>query len=267
MNMNKLMVSGQYLLWIVIVSCQNAQTQVRLYHTDQTRYDDLYYDCLYYKLPNNQNEYTPAEQIFKNWYQIIRYCVRSFSPREKIYNANRANDLINELRGLLEIVDQRLSDLDNKIADIENIKFRLNRLETKPDESWIAQIIDEDLINKGQQLNDLITDVENLKNMMNMLSKPIITNNDDLKQKALEDYLKEITRQLLRSVSSLKQQLIEQINEAKSLINLLKEKLDELLYAQQQQPSTIHPEALPPRKLIPYVEPVKPLDLLENVWI
>ena len=171
--------------------------------------------------------------------------------------AKEAIDQINGLREFLASISKNLSDLENNIRDNENIKARLI----------------EDLANKTRQLTDLANDLDNLKRRVDDLSQLGRTNEpnqsdmDSLNRRALEDSLKEFIRQIKESVSNLHHQLTGQINEAKIFINLLKTQLDALLNAQQ-------PEKIPailgivPRqsKVMRYVEPLQPTDLIRDIW-
>ena len=173
--------------------------------------------------------------------------------------AKEAIDQINGLREFLASISKNLSDLENNIRDNEIIKAR----------------IIEDLANKTRQLTDLANDLDNLKRRVDDLSQLGIKNELDQPdinapgRSALEDYLKEFIRQIQESVSNLNHQLTGQINEAKIFINLLKTQLDALLNAQQQL------EKIPPipeiisrqSKVMRYVEPLQPTDLIRDIWI
>jgi DNA repair exonuclease SbcCD ATPase subunit len=128
---------------------------------------------------------------------------------------------------------------------VENIKFRPNALEMKPDNSLIDQILEEqnrirsqleNLANIEQQLNELTIDLNYLKRIVTDLSKPVEPNQrdtDDHNRRSLEDSLKEFIRQIQESVLNLNQQLVGQISEAKTLINFLKTQLDAFLNVHQ----------------------------------
>jgi hypothetical protein len=60
--------------------------------------------------------------------------------------------------------------------------------------------------------------------------------------------------------------LNEQIKEAKILINDLKTRLNQSLNKQQQSSSIIHTDVSSKRKFIPYVESLRPVDLLDDIW-
>ncbi|CAF2636886.1 unnamed protein product [Rotaria sp. Silwood2] len=119
-----------------------------------------------------------------------------------------------------------------------------------------------------QRLNKLTNDLSNLKYIIDRLNAHPFT--DPFKEKALEDYMKQVTRQIMESVSSLIQPLLGQINEPKILISILKTNLDEFLSIQQQTqpeiPSIMLPSVPSSAKQIRYIEPLKPIDLLQDIW-
>jgi hypothetical protein len=82
--------------------------------------------------------------------------------------------------------------------------------------------------------------------------------------------LKEFIRQIQESALNLNQQLIGQISEAETLINFLKTQLDAFLNAQQQKlpemPLIAREHVSPSSKVMPYVESLQPIDLLQDIW-
>jgi chromosome segregation ATPase len=199
----------------------------------------------------------------------------------KSFEINQANKVA---QGAVDRIDQLheiLASIREKLSDLENIKLRPNALEMKPDNSLIDQILQEqnrirsqleNLANIEQQLNELTIDLNDLKRRVDDLSKPVTVNNepDDRNRRSLEDSLKEFIRQIQESVLNLNQQLVGQISEAETLINFLKTQLDAFLNAQQQKlpeiPSIIQEHVSPSSKVMPYVESLQPIDLLQDIW-
>lgn len=215
--------------------------------------------------------------------------------------ARNAADQINELRRFLDDITGKFSDLDNLIKQIGNIMSRIHDLETKSNDPRIldlendSRILDEqnrmrsalnNLENKLEQLvalaNDLERRVNNLERSKIINNKPNQSNTydpnqsdnhdpnqpdtDDPNQKDFEDYFQRIKREIIEPVLNTMKDLNEQIKEAKILINDLKTRLNQSLNKQQQSPSIIHTDVSSKRKLIPYVESLRPVDLLDDIW-
>ncbi len=267
-----------------------AQRDITRHNTDLEQLNGRLdtFDSLYQELKRTideikKNDLTGIQQHLQSIDNDLES--KSLQINEASTVAKSAMDQIGELRQSLTIIRDQLSDLEKKILDIENIKSRLNRLETKPDDLRIAQILEEqsriraeldDVIDKQRQFKDLADDLEKLKRKVDDLSRPVTGNNephqnvtDGLSQSDLEAFLDKAKREIMDSVSNLLQQLNEQINEAKTLINDLKEKLDKVLNTQRQQsdPLAIIQRDVPPKfKRIPYIEPLLPVDLFQHIW-
>ncbi|CAF0901616.1 unnamed protein product [Adineta steineri] len=193
--------------------------------------------------------------------------------------ARTALNQINELHTSLTNINEKLADLENKIFDIENFKSRLDKSELKSDDSRFAEIFEEqkrlrhrldNLIDQERRLNDLANAANEIQRPLDQLTTSDPTNQDNTHardQAALEDYLKQVKEQIMDTVSTLMQQLIEQINKAKVLISICKTKLDHLLNTQKQNRLEIS-QSKPPSKsrLFPYVEALQPTDLLQDIW-
>jgi chromosome segregation ATPase len=154
----------------------------------------------------------------------------------------------------IRIIQQHLTTID---IDLQRKSLEINQVNILAKEA-IDQIngLREFLASISKNLSDLENNIRENENIM-----------DSLNRRALEDSLKEFIRQIKESVSNLHHQLTGQINEAKIFINLLKTQLDALLNAQQ-------PEKIPailgivPRqsKVMRYVEPLQPTDLIRDIW-
>ncbi|CAF4070723.1 unnamed protein product [Rotaria sp. Silwood2] len=177
-------------------------------------------------------------------------------------NSRIAVSQVNELRKTVIDISQKLNYLNEQILEVENIKLKLDRLELRFDDRLLI------LTDMEQRLNKLTNDLSNLKYIIDRLNAHPFT--DPFKEKALEDYMKQVTRQIMESVSSLIQPLLGQINEPKILISILKTNLDEFLSIQQQTqpeiPSIMLPSVPSSAKQIRYIEPLKPIDLLQDIW-
>ncbi|CAF0747135.1 unnamed protein product [Adineta steineri] len=183
---------------------------------------------------------------------------------------------ISELRASLASINEKLADLQNKIFDIENFKPRLD----KPDDSRFAESVEEEnqlrhrldsLTDQEKRLNDLadaVNEIQRRLDQITTLDPKNQGNSQPGNQAALEDYLKQVKEQIMNTVSTLMQQLTEQINEAKILINICKTKLDQLLNTQQQnRPDIFQSKSLSKSRLFSYVESLQPADLLQDIWI
>ncbi|CAF4061562.1 unnamed protein product [Rotaria sp. Silwood2] len=177
-------------------------------------------------------------------------------------NSRIAVSQVKELRKTVIDISQKLNYLNEQILEVENIKLKLDRLELRFDDRLLI------LTDMEQRLNKLTNDLSNLKYIIDRLNAHPFT--DPFKEKALEDYMKQVTRQIMESVSSLIQPLLGQINEPKILISILKTNLDEFLSIQQQTqpeiPSIMLPSVPSSAKQIRYIEPLKPIDLLQDIW-
>lgn len=141
-------------------------------------------------------------------------------------------------------------------------------MEIKADDPRLDQIL-QDLTNKQQQQFVNLTDeLENLKNFVNTLNKPTIENNESNQHNIQTDFERNF-QDIKSEISNLQQHLIEQMDEAKTLINNLKLQLDQLLNTQQNQselPPITQPNIPPKQKLVPYRESLPMIDLLPDIW-
>ena len=88
-----MIIRGNYVLWILILLWPDVRTQFHLSYTDRTNNDDLYHDCLYYKVPTDViiKQITKQED-FKKPYQIIPYCIRPMPETEDEEENNKATE-------------------------------------------------------------------------------------------------------------------------------------------------------------------------------
>ena len=70
------------ILSILLMLFSKSQTLFHLYRTDRIDRIDLYYDCLYYRIPDDLELYKRFENYFESSYEVIPYCVRPFEERE-----------------------------------------------------------------------------------------------------------------------------------------------------------------------------------------
>ena len=168
---------------------------------------------------------------------------------------------VKELRQLLDTMNKKFSSFDNPIQDIADIKSRLENLENKPDDPRIQAALD-DLMAKFQELLGLANALENLRRRVEDLEKPAIANNetDHRNEKDFEDFLQKVKGETIDPIFNLMQQINGQINNAKILINELRTQLN------AEPPPYVQPSVSLKVKLIPYIESLPSIDLLDNIW-
>ncbi|CAF2859883.1 unnamed protein product [Rotaria sp. Silwood2] len=189
---------------------------------------------------------------------------------QDIANANNtaktALDEVNGLRETVEELKKKLSYLNERISVVEDILKRLDELEMKFKDLDIDEIrkLFLKLTEMEKQLDELTKELNNLKDIVKGLNTNSRTNSSI--EGTLEAYMNDVKKQISESLSSLSQQLLALINEAKQLISILDTKLNELLTMQQQIPSKEEPIMLSSSNRILYVEPLKSIDLLQDIW-
>ena len=165
--------------------------------------------------------------------------------------ASDAVQQVNDLRGLIDAISGQLASLKQSVQNLEQIMARLQTLENRPFDPSVQAMLDE--------LNSLKTRVSDLEQATAIVTPDPETANDT----NYEELFQKI-REIVSSILQFREEINVQIND-------LKTQLEQLLSAQKkEQPKPSPPTPTPARekgKIIPYLESLPPIDLLDNIWI
>lgn len=209
------------------------------------------------------------EQLQAITEDLMNKTVRIDQANELITDARQQ---INELRVSIESIGNRLASFDGLTLDITNILARIQNLENQLIAPSV-QAIPKDLEDKIQQLLGLTDELENLKKRIDNLEQSLHTGTQpELAKETNYEELFQRIRDIISPIFEFREQINIQINEAKALINDLKIQLDQLLNAPKEQPPPPLPLSSPlpvPKKgkIVPYLESLPPIDLLDDIWI
>ena len=165
--------------------------------------------------------------------------------------ASDAVQQVNDLRGLIDAISGQLASLKQSVQNLEQIMARLQTLENRPFDPSVQAMLDE--------LNSLKTRVSDLEQ-----ATAIVTTNPETANDTNYEELFQKIREIVSSILQFREEINVQIND-------LKTQLEQLLSAQkEEQPKPSPPTPTPAReksKIIPYLESLPPIDLLDNIWI
>ena len=203
---------------------------------------------------NRFNSLQSVLQQFNQTIQTFEKDLRGISEdlNRKTSQINQANDLttnaleeVKELRGIIDRINDRLSSSDRLPDTFENINSTLE--------------------NKTQQLMDLIADLEQLKNRIDQLEQSFSERPEpqppkEIDIKGLFDQIREIIHPIF--------EFKEEINQVNALINDLKTQLDQFFNTQKEKPIESNPpHVLLKSKIVPYLESLPSIDLLNDIWM
>lgn len=200
-----------------------------------------------------QNRVSELEQTVDSHAVRLEYLTENLNAFEQFMK--KLNDQLSEFQRInqrFSAIEQRLQSLENdlqlKTTDIDDLRKSLNDITKKL--SDLTELIEkmppptEFTENPFQErLENLERDLAALKNIVDNLSQQ---NFDEKLQKTKEEIIKQLTE----------------------MIQALQAQLDELANRKPEPPpsSTVETPKSIPIKLIPYVETLPPIDLLNDIW-
>ncbi|CAF1174953.1 unnamed protein product [Adineta ricciae] len=175
---------------------------------------------------------------------------------------------IYQLQNSLTNITEEYANFQKKLAEMEiNDQNVINQLVTNFVKANMTQFVEEqnqlrnklqDLIDKQQQLSNLISDLESLRSSKST-DEQDQHNSNQFDPEILNTFLENTKIETQNLLSTLSQQLNEEIKHANIFINDLKLRFDQFLKSQKTASPSVN-------KRIPYIESLAPLDLLDDTW-